>query len=104
MAKKLSPSAQKLEDELIRLSKTTKVRPKQVKSTDKWQFTDFKQTNEMFENSPKSEGEIDDGCLITSKNDEQGYQGDGTEWIYEQDEDGTIYKRMMGSDKKERLK
>ena len=68
MAKKLSPSAQKLEDKLIRLSKTTKVRPKQVKSTDKLQFTDFKQTNEMFENSPKSEGEMGmEGCLIGPK-------------------------------------
>ena len=36
--------------------------------------------------------------------DEQGYQGDGTEWIYEKDEDGTIYKRMMGSDKRENVK
>ena len=68
MAKKLSPSAQKLEDELIRISKTTKVRPKQVKSTDTLQFTDFKQTNEMFENSPKSEGEMGmEGCLIRPK-------------------------------------
>ena len=63
--------------------------------------TDFEK---MFKNSTKSESEIDDGCLITSKNEDQGYQGDGTEWIYEQDEDGTIYRRMMGSDKKERLK
>ena len=68
MAKKLSPSEQELEDKLIRLSKTTKVRPKQVKSTDTWQFTDFKQTNEMFENSPKSEGEMGmEGCLIGPK-------------------------------------
>ena len=63
--------------------------------------TDFEK---MFKNSAKSESEIDDGCLITPKNEDQGYQGDGTEWIYEQDEDGTIYRRMMGSDKKERLK
>ena len=62
---------------------------------------DFKKT---VKNSPKSEGEMDEGCLIIPKNEGQGYQGDGTEWIYEQDEDGTIYKRMMGSDKKERLK
>ena len=67
MAKKLSPSEQELEDKLIRLSKTTKVRPKQVKSTVTLQFTDFKQINEMFENSPKSEGEIDEGCLIRPK-------------------------------------
>ena len=63
--------------------------------------TDFEK---MFKNSAKSESEIDDGCLITPKNEDQGYQGDGTEWIYEQDEDGTIYRRMIGSDKKERLK
>ena len=102
--KKLSPSEQELEDKLIRLSKTTKVRPTQVKSTDTWQFTDFKLTNGMFENLPQSESEIDDDSIITPNNDDQGYQGDGTEWIYEQDEDGTIYRRMMGSDKKERLK
>ena len=34
--KKLSPSEQELEEKLIRLSKTTKVRPKEVKSTDTW--------------------------------------------------------------------
>ena len=66
--KKLLPSEQKLEDELIRLSKTTKVRPKQVKSTDRLQFTDFKQINEMFDNSPKSEDEMGmKGCLIGPK-------------------------------------
>ena len=54
--KKLSPPAKELEDKLIRLSKTTKVRPKQVKSIDIWQYTDFRQVNEMFENSPKSTG------------------------------------------------
>jgi len=32
------------------------------------------------------------------------YQGDGTEWIIEKDEDGTIYRRMMGSDKREKVK
>ena len=64
-----------------------------------------KEFEKMFKNLPKSEGEMGmEGCIITPKIDNQGYQGDGTEWIYEQDEDGTIYKRMMGSDKKERLK
>ena len=28
------------------------------------------------------------------------YEGDGTEWIVEKDEDGKVYKRMIGSDKK----
>ena len=104
--KKLSPSAQKLEDKLIRLSKTTKVRPKQVNLSDVFQFNQeevIKRTEKQFKDAPKSEGEMDDGCLITPKNDDQGYQGDGTEWIYEQDEDGTLYKRMMGSDKKVRF-
>jgi len=32
------------------------------------------------------------------------YQGDGTEWIIEKDEDGTIYRRMMGSDKRKKVK
>ena len=54
--KKLSPPAKELKDKLIRLSKTTKVRPEQVKSIDIWQFTDFRQVNEMFKNSPKSTG------------------------------------------------
>ena len=71
----------------------------------KWgKLQNEKDFEEMVKNSAKSESEIDDGCLITPKNEDQGYQGDGTEWIYEQDEDGTIYRRMMGSDKKERLK
>ncbi len=61
--------------------------------------------DEMVKNSPKSEAKMGmDGCLITPTDEEQGYQGDGTEWIYEKDEDGNIYRRMMGSDKKERLK
>ena len=32
------------------------------------------------------------------------YQGDGMEWIIEKDEDGTIYRRMMGSDKRKKVK
>ena len=32
------------------------------------------------------------------------YQGDGTEWIIQKDEDGTIYRKMMGSDKREQVK
>ncbi|MDB9853607.1 hypothetical protein OAC91_00055 [Candidatus Marinimicrobia bacterium] len=32
------------------------------------------------------------------------YHGDGTEWIVEKDKDGTIYKRMMGSDKRENVR
>ena len=74
------------------------------KLSKKWgKLQNEKDFERMFKNSAKSEGEIDDGCLITPKNDDQGYQGDGTEWIYEQDEDGKIVRRKMGSDKKERL-
>lgn len=57
--------------------------------------------DETIKNSAKSEADISGGCL---RGDEQGYQGDGTEWIYEKDEDGTIYRRMMGSDKRESVK
>jgi len=32
------------------------------------------------------------------------YQGDGTEWIIEKAEDGTFFRRMMGSDKSEKVK
>ena len=63
--------------------------------------SDPKVDEEMFKNSPKSEAEIAGGCLMGY---EQDYQGDGTEWFYEKDEDGKIVRRMMGSDKKERLK
>ena len=38
--KKLSPSAQKLYDKLMELSRTTKTKPKLIKSTDFWQFTE----------------------------------------------------------------
>jgi hypothetical protein len=51
-------------------------------------------------NSTKSEADISGGCLIV---EEQGYQGDGTEWIYEKDENGTIYRRAIGSDKRENV-
>ena len=64
-------------------------------------FPDFLSNSTIKNNSSKSEADISGGCLII---DEQGYQGDGTEWIYEQDEDGTIYRRMMGSDKRESVK
>ena len=32
------------------------------------------------------------------------YEGDGTEWIIEKDDDGKIYRRIMGTDKREFLK
>ena len=71
MAKKLSPSAQKLKDELIRLSKTTKVRPKQVNLSDVFQFNQeevIKRTEKQFKDAPKSEGEMGmEGCLIRPK-------------------------------------
>ena len=57
--------------------------------------------DETLKNSAVSEADISGGCLI---GDEKGYQGDGTEWIYEKDEGGTIYRRMMGSDEKENVK
>ena len=41
---------------------------------------------------PKSEAEIPGGCL---RGDGQDYQGDGTEWIYEKDEDGKIVRRLI---------
>ena len=60
---------------------------------------------EILKNSPKSDGEIgNEDCQLTKRNEEQGYQGDVTEWIYEEDEDGNIYMRMMGSGKKEKPK
>ena len=108
MAKKLSPSAQELEDKLIRLSKTTKVRPKLVKSTDVFQFHQeeiIKRTDKQFKDAPKSEGEMGmEGCLVGLNQGEDDYQGDGTEWIYEQDENGTIYRRKMGSDISEKVR
>ena len=57
--------------------------------------------DETLKNSGKSEADISGRCLIGI---EQDYQGDGTEWIYEKDKDGTIYKRMIGSDKRESVK
>ena len=78
------------------------------KAIDDWfkkHSTDPKVTEEQFKNAPKSEGEMGmDGCLIMPKQDVNDYEGDGTEWIYEQDDDGKIYRRMLGSDNKERLK
>ena len=32
------------------------------------------------------------------------YEGDGTEWIIEKDDNGKIYRRIMGTDKRELLK
>ena len=32
------------------------------------------------------------------------YEGDGTEWIIERDEDGRVYRRIMGTNKRELLK
>ena len=29
------------------------------------------------------------------------YEGDGTEWIIEKDEDGRVYRRIMGTNKRE---
>ena len=74
---------------------------------DKWwdeHTSDPDVVEQQFKNSPKSEGEMGmAGCLIRPKQGANDYQGDGTEWIYEQDEDGKIFRRMLGSDNKERL-
>tara|TARA_Y100000748_G_C15133014_1_gene346903 strand:- start:63 stop:389 length:327 start_codon:yes stop_codon:yes gene_type:complete len=108
MTKKLSPSAQKLEDKLMRLSKTTKVRPKQVNNSDVFQFHQeevIKRTDKPFNDAPKSDNEMGmEGCLVGLNQDGDDYQGDGTEWIYEQDENGTIYRRKMGSDISEKVR
>ena len=89
---------------LNQMKKGNMKRKEVEKLSKKWgKLQNKKDFERMFKNSPKSESEIDDGCLITPKNDDQGYQGDGTEWIYEHDEDGKIVRRKMGSDKKERL-
>ena len=32
------------------------------------------------------------------------YEGDGTEWIIERDEDGRVYRRIMGTNNRELLK
>ena len=32
------------------------------------------------------------------------YEGDGTEWIIERDEEGRVYRRIMGTNKRELVK
>lgn len=79
-------------------------RKKEQKSVTDWlksKQSDSRDFDKTLKNSSKSEADIPVGYLIR---DEQGYQGDGTEWIYEKDEDGTIYRRKMGSDKRENVK
>ena len=68
-------------------------------------YNDPKKVDHMLKNSLKSEGDIGtDGCLVGIVNKKDDYEGDGTEWIYEKDEDGKLFRRKMGSDKRERLK
>ena len=62
---------------------------------------DSEDSDEMLKKSVKSEADIPGGCLIGEE--QKGYQGDGTEWIYEKDIDGKIFRRKMGTDKKEKL-
>lgn len=79
-------------------------RKKEQQSVTDWLKNNQSNSQDIYETlkiSARSEADILGGCLM---GDEQGYQGDGTEWIYEKDEDGTIYKRMMGSDKRENVK
>ena len=53
--------------------------------------------NELEENEKPMEITI--GKVLGEINEEKRvYEGDGTEWIYEKDENGNIYRRMMGSD------
>jgi len=63
--------------------------------------SDSRGPDEILKNSDKSEADISGGCLEEVLQD---YQGDGTEWVYERDKDGTIYKRMIGSGKRESVK
>ena len=44
---KLSKEAQELNDKLIQLSKTTKTRPKQIKSSDTFQFVNINNRQEV---------------------------------------------------------
>ncbi len=45
--KKLSKEAQELNDKLVQLSKTTKTRPKQIKSSDTFQFVNINNRQEV---------------------------------------------------------
>ena len=44
---KLSKEAQELNDKLVQLSKTTKTRPKQIKSSDTFQFVNINNRQEV---------------------------------------------------------
>ena len=45
--KKLSKEAQELNDKILKLSKTTKTRPKQIKSSDTFQFVSIDNRQEV---------------------------------------------------------
>ena len=45
--KKLSKEAQELNDKILKLSKTTKTRPKQLKSSDTFQFVNINNRQEV---------------------------------------------------------
>ncbi len=47
MKKKLSKEAQKLNDKILKLSKTTKRKPKLIKSSDTYQFIDINNGQEV---------------------------------------------------------
>ena len=47
--KKLSKEAQELNDKILKLSKTTKTRPKQLKSSDTFQFVNINNRQEVAE-------------------------------------------------------
>ena len=50
---KMSKEAQALQEELIALSKTTKVRPKIISNNDVYQFVDLKKAKNRFQNINK---------------------------------------------------
>ena len=47
--KKLSKEAQELNDKILKLSRTTKTRPKQIKSSDTYQFVNINNRQEVAE-------------------------------------------------------
>jgi len=53
---KLSKEAQELNDKLVQLSKTTKTRPKQIKSSDTFQFVNINNRQEVAELFKKRTG------------------------------------------------
>ena len=76
----------------------------ELKGTDRSYLIEVRsRLNELEENEKPME--ITNGKVLGKSNEKKRvYEGDGTEWIYEKDENGNIYRRMMGSDTREILK